>query len=70
MGGPLFVFLAADDERDEDLADAAAFEAEGDGQPGPVVGQGVTVRATMARTGPSMPRTPHVVGGSMWVTSE
>src|SRR4051794_28380584 len=24
----------------------------------------------MARTGPSMPRTPHVLGGSMWVTSE
>ncbi len=32
--------------------------------------RGSTVRSTMALMGPSMPRTPHVLGGLMWVTSD
>ncbi len=31
---------------------------------------GSTVMLTAARMGPSMPRTPHVLGASMWVSSE
>jgi len=29
-----------------------------------------TVTSTIARIGPSVPRTPQLIGGSMWVTSE
>jgi hypothetical protein len=32
--------------------------------------RGSTVTSTLARMGPSMPRTPHVLGASMWVSSE
>ena len=31
--------------------------------------RGSTVTSTLARMGPSMPRTPHVLGASMWVSS-
>jgi hypothetical protein len=62
--------LSANDERDEELANAVALEVHGDGQPDRSAVTGFTVRSTMARIGPSMPRPPHVVGGLMRTTSE
>ena len=61
----LIARLAAHGERDQELADAVAVEVDGDGQAGSWSVRGSTARSTMARMGPSMPRTPRVVGGLM-----
>jgi hypothetical protein len=40
LAGISFLRLVAGEERQEDLADGVAFEADRDGQPGRAVGQG------------------------------
>jgi hypothetical protein len=62
--------LTVDDERHEDLADAMTLELNRDAEAGSCLGEGSTVTSTVDRMGPSMPRAPHVRGGSIWVISE
>jgi hypothetical protein len=70
VGWHFLLCLAADDERDEQFGDAVPVEVDRDSEPGTGFGQGFHVTSTVARMGPSMPRTPHVLGASMWVSSE
>jgi hypothetical protein len=70
VGRHLFSGLSADDERNNELADAVTLEVDSDCQAGSMAIRGSTVTSTTARIGPSMPRTPRVLGGSMCMTSD
>jgi len=61
--------FAADHQRNEHLANAVTLEVDGISTLERASAMGSTVTSTLARMGPSMPRTAHVLGGSKWVTS-
>jgi hypothetical protein len=69
VGGHFLACFPADHQRHQDLADAVTSEVDADSQPGPGAGHRLDQDIDRRRMGPSMPRTPQVLGGSICVSS-